>query len=45
MSSKFSKTKKLINKNQSSKPTNPKLYNRIKSQAKQKFDRWTKSRS
>ena len=40
MSSKFSKTKKLINKNQGSKPTNPELYSRIKSQAKQKFDRW-----
>ena len=40
MSSKFSKTKKLISKKEGSKPTNPDLYNRVKAQAKQKFDRW-----
>lgn len=40
MSSKFSKTKKLISKKEGSKPTNLELYNRVKAQAKQKFDRW-----
>lgn len=41
MGSKFKKLKKSIGRTSSgSKPTNPSLYARVKSEAKQKFDRW-----
>lgn len=39
--SKFFKLKKAIGKtSEGSKPSNPELYSRVKSEAKQKFDRW-----
>ena len=41
MGSKFKKLKKSMGRTSSgSKPTNPSLYARVKSEAKQKFDRW-----
>lgn len=41
MASKFKKLKKSMGRTSSgSKPTNPDLYARVKSEAKQKFDRW-----
>ena len=40
MAERFSKTRKSMRKTEGAKPTNPDLYARIKSEAKQKFDRW-----
>lgn len=40
MAERFSKTRKAVRKTEGAKPTNPGLYARVKSEAKQKFDRW-----
>lgn len=36
----FEKIKKTVSSKSKNKPTNPKLYAQIKSEAKKKFDRW-----
>lgn len=40
MAERFSKTRKSMRKTEGAKPTNPDLYARVKSETKQKFDRW-----
>jgi len=36
----FEKIKKTVSSKSKNKPTNPKLYAQVKSEAKKKFDRW-----
>lgn len=36
----FDKIKKSVSSKSKNKPTNPKLYAQVKSEAKKKFDRW-----
>lgn len=36
----FDKIKKTVSSKSKNKPTNPKLYAQVKSEAKKKFDRW-----